>query len=279
MVRHFTILFVLTGVLFASVSKNIIQSNTRTLVIELDIVVSTEADLFPISMLIGLPSNTVPETQIEFSNKSKLPFKTLQEPLNGFEWINQQELQNLETGTIRVSPIASPVEYYQKIVIHLEFGKTKSMYRTPVETEIETLKNRIINWAVAQSWIKKDQRRVPRVTTFHDGRWFQFFLNEDGIISIPYSTLSSSISDISQVDPRSCSIFMSQELGRSRTQATNQDLPENLVELAILVSGEENGSFDQNDKIIFYGRGSSGFDLLGENIQWHQNVYFSSNSC
>ena len=279
MVRHFTILFVLTGVLFASVSKNIIQSNTRTLVIELDIVVSTEADLFPISMLIGLPSNTVPETQIEFSNKSKLPFKTLQEPLNGFEWINQQELQNLETGTIRVSPIAGPVEYYQKIVIHLEFEKEKSMYRTPVETEIETLKNRIINWTVAQSWIKKDQRRVPRVTTFPDGRWFQFFLNEDGIISIPYSTLSSSISDISQVDPRSCSIFMSQELGRSRTQATNQDLAENLVELAILVSGEEDGSFDPNDKIIFYGRGSSGFDLLGENIQWHQNVYFSSNSC
>ena len=70
---------------------------------------------------------------------------------------------------------------------------------------------------------------------------------------------------------------MSSELGRSRTQESNQVIPDNLVEVALQIIGEADGSFDSGDKIILYGRGSSGFDIKRQEIIWHQNLYFNNN--
>ncbi|MDP6089323.1 MAG: hypothetical protein QF563_03850, partial [Candidatus Marinimicrobia bacterium] len=63
----------------------------------------------------------------------------------------------------------------------------------------------------------------------------------------------------------------------SRTQEPNQVIPDNLVEVAIQIIGEEDRLLDGDDKIIFYGRGPSGFDIEGQEINWHQNLYFNSN--
>ena len=78
--------------------------------------------------------------------------------------------------------------------------------------------------------------------------------------SLPYETLSNEIENISNIDPRSISIFIGSSLGRSITQNFNQTILDNFVEIPIFILGEEDGSFDANDKIIFYGRGPSGFD-------------------
>ena len=72
---------------------------------------------------------------------------------------------------------------------------------------------------------------------------------------------------------------MSNELGRSRTQELNQPIPDNLKEISLLIKGEEDGTFDMEDQIIFYGKGASGFDVIQNNIEWHQNLYFNTNSC
>ena len=96
---------------------------------------------------------------------------------------------------------------------------------------------------------------------------------------MPYETLSNVIEDISNVDPRTISIFIGSSLGRSITQNFNQTILDNFVEIPILILGEEDGSFDANDKIIFYGRGASGFDYNQGGLEWNQNLYFSKNSC
>ena len=72
---------------------------------------------------------------------------------------------------------------------------------------------------------------------------------------------------------------MTNELGRSRTQEFNQPMADNLIEISIMVTNEEDETFDSNDKITFYGRGPSGFDVSDDEILWHQNLYFNSNIC
>ena len=74
-------------------------------------------------------------------------------------------------------------------------------------------------------------------------------------------------------------MFMGNQLGRPILNSFNQPIFDNLIEVSILIIGEDDGVFNVEDKIIFYGRGPSGFDLKGESIEWIQNVYFSSNSC
>ena len=279
MIQNFTIYLLLSTALFASVSKKVIQNNANRLLIQIDINATSEADIQPITFIVGFPTDELPGTRIQFLNKSKLSFTPLQNSTSDFDWINQQKLKNLETGTIRISPRDDSNGYYQKIIITLDFSITDNPIRNPTKTESEFLKTRIINWETAKSWMIKEKRTSRKVATSTDGQWVQFFLDEDGMVSIPYTALSAVLSNISLIDPRSFSIFMAQEFGRSRTQSINQDMAENLVEIGIWVDGESDGSFDPEDQIVFYGRGPSGFDNVTGSLNWHQNIYFTSNSC
>ena len=68
-------------------------------------------------------------------------------------------------------------------------------------------------------------------------------------------------------------------MGRSRTQNFDQTILDNLLEIPIYISGEDDGVFNSDDKIIFYGRGPSGFDFNQNSLIWNQNLYFNKNSC
>ena len=76
--------------------------------------------------------------------------------------------------------------------------------------------------------------------------------------------LKENINNIDAYDPRSIMLFMSPQLGRQKSQETNLSISENLIEIPIIIEGEDDGYFDENDRIIFYGRGQSGFDINGE---------------
>ncbi|MBA65859.1 MAG: hypothetical protein CMG55_08675 [Candidatus Marinimicrobia bacterium] len=265
--------------LFATVSKKLIENNNQKLIIELHIDALTEADLYNTSLIIGLPNNELPSTNIEYFNKSLIPFKSKHNEQSGFNWINKQKLKNLQIATLSISPFSDTNYYFKKIKISIDFQKTRKSYRTANASEKQFLKNRIINWDVAKSWILKNQRINNLTTTTYEGKWFQFFIENDDVYSISYELLSNAYGEISIIDPRSISIFMNNELGRSRTQELNQPIPDNLKEISLLIKGEEDGSFDPEDQIIFYGKGASGFDIIQNNIEWHQNLYFNTNSC
>jgi len=66
--RHIYILL-LTGTLFASVTKKIIESDQKHLIIQIDIDVKTEADLRPTSFIVGFPTLQLPITNIQYLNK------------------------------------------------------------------------------------------------------------------------------------------------------------------------------------------------------------------
>ena len=279
-IRLFICSAIITNTLYSSVKTKLIKNENNKTLIKIEIDAMTEADLFPISLIIGLPTKKLPKLTIDYENESKTPFKSIQKSVSETGWTNSQILQNLETATLTISPITKIGSYARDIYIELIYdNEEKQTYRTPRSSEIELLKDRIINWEIAKKWIQKDKDFARKPYSYPSGKWFQFFLYEDGIASISYTTLSNLIENISEMNPKSFSVFMSNELGRSRTLSFNQQMPENLKEISILVTGEDDSSFDLNDKIIFYGRGPSGFDLLNNSLEWNQNLFFTANSC
>ena len=74
MIQNFTIFLLLSTALFASVSKKVIQNNADRLLIQLDINATSEADIQPITFLVGFPTDELPITRIQFLNKSELSF-------------------------------------------------------------------------------------------------------------------------------------------------------------------------------------------------------------
>ncbi|MFL3005297.1 MAG: type IX secretion system sortase PorU [Candidatus Neomarinimicrobiota bacterium] len=272
-------IFFFVSIVFPSVKKTIIEQNNSKIIIDLDFDAFSDADLYPTSLLFGLPDKKIPITNIQYYKKSKIPFKSNQDQIIGYDWINFQKLKNLNTGTLRISPLSKDNHYYKKIRLTIDLKVPSVNYRLPNNGEISFLKNRLINWDTAKKWFLESNRSTYKNTNYPQGTWYQFFTEKDGLYSISYETLSNTIENISNIDPRSISIFLSSDMGRSRTQNFDQEILDNLLEIPLYIDGEDDGVFNSNDKIIFYGRGPSGFDFNQNGLIWNQNLYFNKNSC
>ena len=270
---------VFLSVCFAGISKKITYNSPNKFQAEFKVNVLTEADLSAINILIGLPSNKRPKISINHNQEAPLPFYSSKVSSKQIEEMPIQKLQGLYVLPLKIFPKKNRINYYQNINIQITFNDNISSISEPTKNQSDFLENRILNWEQSKSWIQSKKRNSNKFVTEHDGSWFQFFIEEDGVYTIESSTLNSIDPNLINKDPRSFSLFMSNELGRSRTQSTNQTIPPNLKEISVIISGEEDGSFDLNDKIIFYGRGPSGFNFSGDELVWHQNVYFNKNTC
>jgi hypothetical protein len=98
------------------------------------------------------------------------------------------------------------------------------------------------------------------------GNWYKISVKEDGIYKITPTLLQQIGIDPASVDPRNIRIYGNGGgmLPFANSSFRHDDLQEN----AIYVSGENDGSFGQNDFILFYGQGS---------VRWKQNT--SNASC
>ena len=115
----FTIIFLFfsRNFLFSSVKRTIIEDRLTKIIIEIDIDAVSEADLYPTTLLIGMPNDKIPKTNISYSNKTKIQFESNHNLVTGFDWINKQKLKNLHTGSLRISPFCDKNHYYKKIEV------------------------------------------------------------------------------------------------------------------------------------------------------------------
>lgn len=99
------------------------------------------------------------------------------------------------------------------------------------------------------------------------GNWFRFTINKTGVYKINKSFLSQ-LGVPSTVDPRTIKIY-----GKGATMLpliNAAEYPTDLVETPIQIIGEEDGSFDASDYILFYAIGADQWN--DENLT-HLNLY------
>ena len=85
------------------------------------------------------------------------------------------------------------------------------------------------------------------------GDWYKIGLTETGIYKLTYNDLSDLGLDVAHVDPRQIRVYHNGGgvLPEMNAIARHDDL----VEVPIYVAGENDGSFDKSDYILFYGGG------------------------
>ena len=79
MFRLLTYIIILQSIILSDVSRRVLKSDSQELIIEYNINAETESDLYPISLLIGLPTQDFPDVSISFENYSIIPFDSQQE--------------------------------------------------------------------------------------------------------------------------------------------------------------------------------------------------------
>lgn len=100
------------------------------------------------------------------------------------------------------------------------------------------------------------------------GDWYRFYIDKSGVFKLTKSFLSSLGVSTNNVDPRQIKIYGNG--GRMLPLSNSENYPFDVVENAIKFVGEEDGSFDSNDYILFYGEGPTTYS---EESETNINLY------
>jgi len=107
------------------------------------------------------------------------------------------------------------------------------------------------------------------------GQWFRFYIEDSGVYRLSKSFLSSLGINTNSVDPRTIKIYGNG--GRMLPLSNSENYPFDVVENAVKFIGEEDGSFDNNDYILFYGEGPKTYSEESEtnlNIFTDKTYYY-----
>jgi hypothetical protein len=190
--------------------------------------------------------------------------------------------RDVSTQILTVSPVKfyaslNKMKLYTKIIFRINFSGAGT---TGTKATDDLLNGALVNYKVAKYWNKgKSNLKKVEVTNsvLATGKWVRFEAPEEGMYKIGKSALSSFGIDANTVDPRTIKIYNNG--GKPLPEDITSSRPIDLQENAIQVVGEEDGKFDDNDFIVFYGRGSSfwDYDSDGSTIKRFFNPYSSVN--
>ncbi|MEP0986356.1 type IX secretion system sortase PorU [Ekhidna sp.] len=112
---------------------------------------------------------------------------------------------------------------------------------------------------------------IAQSSVFSSGTWYKIGVTETGIYKIDRNTLDI-LGIPSSIDPRKISILGNGIKG-ILPQSNAVDRPQDLLENSIFVSGESDGSFDQNDYVLFYGVGPHLEQWTESGFEYQRNIY------
>ncbi|NND63942.1 MAG: type IX secretion system sortase PorU, partial [Flavobacteriaceae bacterium] len=136
-----------------------------------------------------------------------------------------------------------------------------SVYMSPVvrvNGQLRKVLSFSVNYKYATSR-NSGSRSIITNSVLATGDWYKFQVEETGVYRVSKSFLDDMGMNTDGIDPRNIRIYGhgGKPLPLLNRLNNEFDLPEN----AIQVIGEEDGSFDSGDFILFYGVGVKGFDL------------------
>jgi len=124
--------------------------------------------------------------------------------------------------------------------------------------QFERITHFTLNWTYQQSVAKQRSHRSSQYASnsvLSSGDWFEFSTDKEGIYKLDYDFLQNKLNmNLKGIDPKNIMIYGNG--GYMLAEFLGDPKPDDLIENAILVQGEADGSFDQSDYILFYGTGT-----------------------
>jgi hypothetical protein len=134
----------------------------------------------------------------------------------------------------------------------------------------------VINAVENNKPLKETKGGYASLSVLATGNWYKISLTETGIYKITYNDLQNMGIDPSSIDPRNIRLYGNGGgmLSESLANYRRDDLAEN----SLIVAGEDDGRFDQEDYILFYGESPNKwkFQAFGQAFSHEQNIYSDS---
>lgn len=272
----FTIL--LQNLLPAAVEVTVTHQSERHLNMILDFSVVSPGDLVPYYLNVGLPSSDLPSVTTEYMSSSSVPFAPELEMDHGVRWVAVQKHKGLHVGTLEIVPWTDSNLFNSRIEINITFPEQPSgISRSPGPLS-HVLSQKIINAKTAIKWKQKQERKTYKKTE-DGGQWFNFKVSEDGIYKISGDVLLELSPLFQTTDPALVKFFTNSQFGRSQPDNYNQEVPENLVEVAVQFIGDEDEILEQDEYFSIYASGPDGYYTEGGSTSFSKNLFFTENNC
>lgn len=210
------------------------------------------------------------ENYSEFSNYELVSF-------GEFGLVRDQMVQHINISPIQFNAENNEIQLLNKIIFQINFSQTNNLSKISKSDLTDGL---VINSKIANEWgIEKalSKRSAVKNSVLANGNWYKFEAPEEGIYRIDRNFLTNIGIDVDNINPRSIKIYNNGGYFLPWTPSSVR--PYDLVEVAIIIEGESDGSFDPNDQILFYGRGVDfwEFNDIADRITRNKHSYSKKN--
>ncbi len=207
-----------------------------------DCVFDTDYEFIPVkTYLLPVDNFTYQLADISSQFKDteiKIDLKYSNLKLQGTEWFPQQLVQIQEIVYEKGKPFV-PIKVYGAQV------NAQGQFRLIENLEFKLQSSQLSTKA------QKTQRTYAPSSVLSNGLIFKLGVVNNGVYKITRNQLAQMGFDVNNLDPRNIKIYGNG--GRMLPQPNSQPIYDDLFENAIYVYGEDDGRFDANDYILFYG--------------------------
>ena len=105
--------------------------------------------------------------------------------------------------------------------------------------------------------------------------WYRLSVTQEGAYQLDYATLQGMGIDLSTLNPHQIRLFGNPSGALSEKNSDSR--PDDLTEMAIVVTGADDGSFDEDDMVLFYGQEPTRWALVdsGNKTYQRERNYYS----
>lgn len=202
-------------------------------------------------------------------------------------------LRDAVTGNVVIypfqfNPVTRSVKFYSRIRIRVTFGESPVPLNRPrSKEEVSLLSGSGINYSTAASWVNPKYRsaykdRLVTNSVLSSGDWYKIEIkdnnegNSEGIYKITKSFLEGAGINLSGIDPRTIKIYGNG--GDLLDERLTEGRPQDLVENAVYIEGENDGVFNNEDYILLYGRSINNWKYDSVNNTYNHMVNYYSRS-
>jgi hypothetical protein len=239
--------------------------------------------------------NLAPALQIERSDENRLGYKVASprldpafmadrfspEEIVSFDppmFLRNQRIVRLKIHPIQYDPQRKTIKYHPQLTVSVRFlGGKKEPSRVERDLFEKIYENVLLNYQESKTWRKIEERKTffkPGVIYpfGYSDNWYKIVVRENGIYKIDRSMLIQAGVSAGEIDPRTLRMFSG---GGKRLPLINSNSFIELKELSIFVSGEDDGKFDSDDFILFYGWSVNDwdYDLTGNQASFYTNPF------
>lgn len=150
--------------------------------------------------------------------------------------MRSQRLVRLEVSPVQVDSASGEIFIHSQLDVHLQFYGDLSGEPVLEPDSYESMfAGQLLNYQSARQW-RLASTDPPQLGSWTPPKYaYKILVDETGVYDLPYSDLSAAGLPVDFLDPRTFRVF---NVGR---------------EIAITVTGEQDGSFDPGDVLSFYG--------------------------